>query len=522
MSKKILATALITIFLVSIMSFAFIPTVNAVTYPVQWINEDTETKGAWFDAQNSPIGMYGGCAHIFPGQPGDLETPIGHLEIPFGDGTPYALDSTPYEWPWEQKQGYTDWYSPYPTISTTPPYWDEFVFGLPQVIQYEVTGTKLYLGDPVFDDVQFPAFTYAWTDFSTSRPADLRPLYYTQNTVATEPTLPDPNADPLNPVVVGGPGWRAATWDDGGERCYPDNGYIKFTLTFPIQGYYVLSLYAYDYEMVSRSSEKFQIWDSTMTSLWAEKQISEATFDNGVYESFLVNVPNGGLTFVLLVYNDAGHVTYVNPYPEDKTNNVVLQGIFVDNVVLSQACGRTKGFWQQNAEKDLGLSKGKGIQVDLTTYKDVLGTVQHDYGPLINDWLVSGNPSSPLGLKPWAISTSTPATATDMKWAIHWLSYGQVNFNGLGINTGAPSDLQTKARGQMLCLMLTASWNDYGGVMYNGKTVSDWISDAIDAYNVGDFAGAFSIATMLNNDSLCGSYLTPVPTLPPTVPSSPV
>jgi hypothetical protein len=342
MLKKLSVAALIAIFLVSIPAFAT-PVAQACTIPtpcptpqpstgsVVWTKEDTTTQGNW---QNT----YGKCAHIFPGAPsGGFQIPEGPMEVPGGDGTsftdPYLLQGTIYAWDPNQINGYANWYLGHEARASTPPYWDEYVVANPSnpVITYSLDGTREYAGTPIDKWIEYPVFTFAWSGFFTNR-ADLkypnydgwdttlmdpRPLYYTQNT-------PD----------VGGPGWRAAAWDDGGERCQPPYGYMNFTLVFPIKGSYVLSLYAYDYEDVSRWSQEYRIYNEAGNQLLASKEIEGTVFDNGVYESFKVTVPDGGMTIILQVYNNAGHVPYVfgETYPADKTNNVVLSGIFVECV----------------------------------------------------------------------------------------------------------------------------------------------------------------------------------------------
>ena len=262
--------------------------------------EDTKTKGDWwFNPVGSPIGRYGSCGHILPNSPqGDTQIPIGNFSVPIGGYI--DLPNPPYNWPWEQIAGL-------PFYKPNPSYWDEYVSGNSGVM-YHVNGTRFI--PPTGGVVQYPGFEYAWADWHGSQ-TDPREVWY--NT-----TIP----------VIGGPGWRLASWDDGGERCQPMHGYLNFTITFPKQGRYLLSLYAYDYERLSRWSEEYRIYDKTGMTLLATRQINGTVFDEGVYEIFMVNVPASGLKIVVQVFNDAGHVAF--PIPSDRTNNVVLSGIFVD------------------------------------------------------------------------------------------------------------------------------------------------------------------------------------------------
>lgn len=267
---------------------------------VYWFAEDTKTKGDWlFNPVGSPIGRYGSCGHILPNSPKTgTEIPMGNFSVPIGG---YGnLPNPPYNWTVDQTNGI-------PFYKANPPYWDEYVPD-DSGVMYHVNGTRFI--PPTGGVVQYPGFEYAWADFHASQ-TDPREVWY--NT-----TIPS----------IGGPGWRLASWDDGGERCQPTHGYLNFTLAFPKQGRYLLSLYAYDYERFSRWSEEYRIYNKTDMTLLATKEINGTVFDEGVYESFMVNVPAGGLTILVQVYNDAGHVA--EPFPPDRTNNVVLSGIFVD------------------------------------------------------------------------------------------------------------------------------------------------------------------------------------------------
>ena len=267
---------------------------------VYWFAEDATTKGDWlFNPVGSPIGRYGSCGHILPNAPKNLtQIPIGNFSVPIGG---YGdLPNPPYNWTTNQIAGI-------PSHRPDPPYWDEYVPDGSGVM-YHVNGTKFTpLGGGT---VQYPGFEWAYADWHVSQ-TDPREVWY--NT-----TIPG----------VGGPGWRLASWDDGSERSQPMHGYLNFTLTFPRQGRYLLSLYAYDYERISRWSQEYRIFDETGMMLLATRQINGTVFDEGVYEIFVVNVPASALTIVVQVFNDAGHVAA--PSSLDRTNNVILSGIFID------------------------------------------------------------------------------------------------------------------------------------------------------------------------------------------------
>jgi hypothetical protein len=296
------AMLFLTVVTALITSFAVIPTSSAGT--VAWVAEDVITKGNWyFNPIGSPMGTYGSCAHFLPNAPQTgTETPIGVFPVPIGGFD--ALGDPPYSWAVNQILGL-----PYHRLN--PTYYDEYATGSPPVVTYFINGTRYF--PPEGGQIQYPAFEYAWGDWHTTQ-TEPREVYYTM----------------AIPGTGNGPGWRLASWDDGGERCQPLHGYMNFTLTFP-EGDYFLSLYAYDYERDTRWSQEYRIYDSTGTTLLASKRISGTVFDEGVYEIFSVAAPAGGLTIILQVYNDAGHVG--EPFPPDRTNNVVLSGVFVDCIV---------------------------------------------------------------------------------------------------------------------------------------------------------------------------------------------
>jgi len=283
--------------LISIMTVAPVVIAPAPISNVEWMAEDTTTGGDWyFNPVGSPIGKYGSYAHILPNCPANqLQIPIGNFSVPISGN----FSEPPYNWTASQVAGL-------PFNKSDPQYWDEYVTQTPPVT-YFINGTMMYLDSPY---VQYPAFEWAWDDWHTSQ-TDHREVYYTTYIDGTG----------------GGPGWRLCAWDDGGERCQPVYGYINVTLTFP-QGTYLLSLYAYDKEQDQRFSQSYYIYDSTGT-LIASKTISGSAFDNGVYEIFKVMAPEGGLTIVVQVYNEAGHAADLTP---DSSINVLLSGIFVDEL----------------------------------------------------------------------------------------------------------------------------------------------------------------------------------------------
>ncbi len=337
-------------------------TVAAVDSPVVYHSTDTTTGGNW-------VGTYGSCGHILPGAPvwGD-EVVVGEYSVPIG-----PLTNDPYFWTPSQVRGLTH-YKP------DPQYWDEYVPGTSGIL-YEISGTRV-------GTIQYPAFEWKWSEWTNtqSKPGG-RDVYYTMS-------LPGTDDEPSIDKVPGsnGPGWRLAAWDDGGERGRPEHGYMNFTLTFPRIGTYLLSLYAYDKETNNRESQEYRIYDATGTQLLASKQIAGAAFDNGVYETFEVTVPLGGLTIIVQVYNDAGYAPYVNGVgvAAGKTINVVLSGIFVDCDIEYR--GATPGFWKNNIGKQTvpKLVKGEGIQIPVEQILSALEALQLEYSSKL-PWFPTGS-----------------------------------------------------------------------------------------------------------------------------------
>lgn len=298
---------------------------------------DTTTQGDWdFNPVGSPIGVYGSYAHILPLPPYDwVEVPIGPYTVPIG-GVP-GLPLPPFDWTPSQIAGLAD-YDPGPA-----PYLGDEYESLDPPVTYAIGGTLEQTGlppDPGPTEVQYPAFEWGW-----GHAPDARAAYY--RTI---------------------PGYKFAAWDDGGERCHPVHGYIDVTLNFP-EGQFLLSLYAYDKEAYdpdggayvggTRDSHEYQVYVGAPDgSPDVSQQISGLTFDDGVYELFIVRAGEGGCTITVRVYNDDGHDPSGAVVP---TYNVLLNGIFVDRL---GAPGHTIGFWKNNVDKNLEGENAKGKKKD--------------------------------------------------------------------------------------------------------------------------------------------------------------
>jgi hypothetical protein len=222
--------------------------------------------------------------------------------------------SPPYNW--------SEWhYEGLAYMKMDAPYWDEYV-GSPGGpdngnITYSIAGTRVQVGS---ETIQYPAFSFMW-DYAgwSETPDDHREVYY-QN------------------LWEEGPGWILMTWDDGGERSFPTNGYINVTLTFP-RGNWSMALYAYDYERapagtwLARAEQTYRIYDLNGNSL-VNTTIAGEIFDNGVYEIYEVTAPTDGYTIIVQVYNSGGHYPIdSDPFPLSHTINVVLSGIFIDEIL---------------------------------------------------------------------------------------------------------------------------------------------------------------------------------------------
>ena len=305
--------------------------------------------------------------------------------------------------------------------------------------------------------IQYPMFEWGWYGFHSTQ-TEPREVYY-----------------PIEGA------WRLAAWDDGSERCKPTHASMNYNMFFP-EGTYLLSLYAYDYEVWARESMEYIIYDMFMNEL-ARKRISGTAFDEGIYEIFKVEAPPEGCVITVQLYNDEGH-----PVPN---LNILLSGIFVDKV--EPVCGHTIGFWKTNAAKDLKLNKGKA-QVNKADYLALLDCVDSTYSSEIGDWAE------------WNISS--PSDVTDLKWALHWLSYGAYQPGTNSWDNPDASNPLTKARAQLLSLLLTAC---YKGTNYTDawisvpgynvwSTVSEWIEEIFYHYNMGHYKIVYKLANYLNEN----------------------
>ncbi len=437
---------------------------------VFYLGKDTVTQGNWTNAKGSPIGVYGSYAHILPNAPvGEyIEVVLGSFSAPAGPYTPGDLLNPPYNWTVSQVRGL-------PYHMANPPYWDEYVSKYP-LINYSLTGT-------FYNGIQYPAFEWLWHEkYDDSYKTD--PYGQVWNTT-------DPRACWFNTTTVrngtwiGGPGTRLTSWDDGSERGFPLNGYLNITLEFPA-GYFILSIYAYDYEREIngkdwRPSQTVYITDAAGKIL-ASGKMSGTEFDEGIYLHFLVCGPTKIIVHVV---------------KDEASINVTVSGIFVDKVKL--VCGLTIGFWKTNAAKDLELIKGRA-QVDKDEYLALLNCVNDTYGGLINDW------------EEWGIGNhSTTITDDDLEYALHWLSYGAYQpKEGSGTGTWTrpnARDPKVKARAQLLALLLTAcykgsNYKDAWATMPGSDTwqkISDWILQIIYEYN-NNYLLVYEMASYLNEN----------------------
>ena len=438
---------------------------------VIYLGKDTITKGDWVNAAGSPIGVYGSYAHILPNAPADqVEVVLGSFSVPAGEYEPGDLLNPPYNWTPSQVNGL-------PYHMAEPPYWDEYVSKTP-LINYSLTGT-------LYNGIQYPAFEWVW-----GKGYDETYIYDDYGQVWN---TTDPRACWFNTTIertiegdniwVGGPGTRLTCWDCGAERGFPDNGYINVTLEFP-EGFFMLSLYAYDFERDvggSRTSQTVYITDVDGNVL-AVGVMEDEEFDNGIYLNFLVCGPT---TIIVHIVKDEGSI------------NTTLSGIFVDKLDCAQFCGLTIGFWKTNAAKDLKLRRGHA-QVDKDTYLEVLDCVNDTFGNLIGDW------------SDWGIGNhGTTMTEDDLEYALHWLSYGAYrpeDGDCLGCwKKPLARDIQVKARAQLLALLLTVCYKHSS--MYGYALIQiddDWfkISELIDKYNDGDYSWVYSTANYINEN--CG------------------
>lgn len=276
------------VFMLVILMVGNICLISARTPPtVTWIANDTTTKGNW-------VGVYGSYAYILPlaGDRRGQEVPIGSFERPPSN---YVIGSPPFYW-------YNNQYSNLQYASTDPPYNDEF-WTLSPKVHYNAKGTKMPV-DEGFAPIQQPLFEWEWSVWHATQ-TDPREVFY-----------PAHNA------------WKLASWDDGGERGCPAHGYMEFYIRLPT-GKWRVTLYAFDYEGYSRSTQLYQVMEKNGNVILAERQIGGTQFDEGIHVTFEVTNPNNNSFFTFRVYNDAGY----GREPWIGTSlNVVLSGIFVDKV----------------------------------------------------------------------------------------------------------------------------------------------------------------------------------------------
>jgi hypothetical protein len=440
---------------VSALALLFAAEANAQC-SVEYVGQDTITGGDWDGVTNpsnplgSPIGVYGSYAHILPGVcEYFVENPLGPFEVPLGEYDPGDLLDFPFLWTQEQVDGL-------PCYAPDPPYNDEYE-SLSPPVTYLVRGTVVGPTgeDPPFDYIQHPVFTWGW-DYWHSTQTAFREVYYR--------------------FLGGSDHWLMACWDDGGERCFPEHGYMDFELYFP-EGIYLLSLYAYDKEADgSRISQEYQIWNQAMTmQVVPSEQISGTEYTGSIYKIYRIEAGKGGCTIIVRVINDAGHPPQVN---------ICLSGIFVDK--LNTAPGHTIGFWGNNIAKNL-TNKPNGIQVPKA---DIL-----EYLDLIDDTFCG------VFCESWLCFTGTDVAKLQAALAIIE-----------GHNNKAT--MQAKAKAAILTLLLSAAYYSDGDPDYMDSpiylpdvgqgdsflgTMEGAIPYILDVYCDGEYDAAHSLAQMLNN-----------------------
>jgi hypothetical protein len=283
------------------------PQCNCPPGSVFYLGKDTKTQGDWRHAQQSPLGYYGTYAHIFPNPPvTGFEIPVGSFSVPVG-GYTYG----DYGWSWEQQMGL-------PYGRTDPTYWDEYA-SLDPKINYTLTGSLVdMLGIGL---IQYPVFEWGWDNFNSSDP---RAIHFEMNV---------PGA--------GGPGTRLTCWDDGAENHHANS--FNVTMEFPA-GCFMLSLYAYDKEIVQRPNQTIYITNEAGVVL-ASAMMKGTEFDGGMYLQFVVCGPT---TIVVHVEKSGGSI------------NAVLSGIFVDRFKCKHVwrCTRSECFWKTNLAKLLRYTCG--------------------------------------------------------------------------------------------------------------------------------------------------------------------
>jgi hypothetical protein len=291
--NRILIVGLIFAMSFSLTTSAFACDFRQKDVTVTWLSEDTTTKGNW-------VNTYGSYAYILPNTPcgaSFIEVPLGCFSKPCcycGCGYNLKnLQNPPYSWTYSQYLGLTQGY-----WKASSPYWDEYFSAKPK-ITYTLEGTRTKF-------VQYPTWAWSWGN-GTQTQTDPRECYYPKASY-----------------------WKLACWDDGGDRGTPLHGWFDINLVIP-KGNWKLSVYAYDYEMWSRSTQLYIIMDSSGHTL-ATKQIGGTAFDNGVYETFQISC-SANTQITMRVYNDAGTAPILgspSDYPQDKTLNVLVSGVFLD------------------------------------------------------------------------------------------------------------------------------------------------------------------------------------------------
>jgi hypothetical protein len=205
-----------------------------------------------------------------------------------------------------------------------PPYWDEYVPDASFPVTYSMSGTHIPDGGGD-DSVQYPTFEFAWDNWGS---ADPRAAVFETHIVrtTTDGTVVD----------IGGPGRRCTSWDCGAERGFPEDGYFDVNLTFTSGSFasktFLLSLYAYDFEMWSRGDEYITVYDKTMTNVLASYTIAAADLDNSIYVQFWVGAPT---TIVVRIMKQPG---------TPLTTNAVLSGIFFDSELVDYPVGGYSSF----------------------------------------------------------------------------------------------------------------------------------------------------------------------------------
>ena len=158
------------------------------------------------------------------------------------------------------------------------------------VFQYAADDARTYGVYPYIG--QYAA--YAWTENSTATASDTRMLTYPEDKLyfGYPPT-------PLDGRVFG-------VWDSG-EMSEPlDYFVVKVNI---LEGEYLFSIYAADFEKIGRS-ETVEVWDESMTTLLDSQYITGDEINNGIYVQWFVRGP---ATINLKVIADPGNLnSFIN------------------------------------------------------------------------------------------------------------------------------------------------------------------------------------------------------------------